>query len=59
MGRAGLCSVAAAKKGALVTATDTNPATLELLELAAERQKLQVQTAILDITLPPEQVACV
>ena len=46
----GLCSIVAASSGAAVVATDTNPITLQLLQAAAERQGLSLQTKLFDIT---------
>ena len=46
----GLCSIVAASAGASVLATDTNPITLQLLQVAAERQGLAMETKIYDIT---------
>ena len=46
----GLCSIAAAAAGARVLTTDTNELTLDLVELAASRQHLGLETRLFDIT---------
>jgi hypothetical protein len=46
----GLCSLVAAHIGASTMASDTNEQALDLVDLAAERAGVQVETSIVDIT---------